>query len=56
MTSIQTERTLLLWDWLVRRLKSGFGLTAIVGIANPNPPAIAFDRVDGAPALAECRR
>jgi hypothetical protein len=40
----------LLRDWLARRLKSGFGLIAIVGGANADPPAIAFDRVDGAPA------
>jgi hypothetical protein len=42
---------LLLRDWLARRLKSGFGFIAIVGGANADPPAIAFDRVDGAAAL-----
>jgi hypothetical protein len=51
MTSIQTETTLLLRDWLARPLEPGFGLITIVGIANADPPAIEFDRVDGAPAL-----
>jgi hypothetical protein len=46
------DRTaLLLRDWLVRPLKSVFSLIAIVGVADIDPPAIAFDRVDGVSAL-----
>jgi hypothetical protein len=42
---------LLLRDWLVRRLKSGVGFIAIIGVIDVDTPAIEFDRVDGATRL-----
>jgi hypothetical protein len=51
MESIRIETALLLRDWLARPPESGVGFIAIVGGANADPPAIEFDRVDGASRL-----